>query len=261
MEQQKVLWIIFSVTLFLVVVVVVGFVWFLPPEEGEPDVAATAAGSEAEREVFDPIVWVRDDEDVPGIQEKADEAASEGEKDLLLIYGEAADQPAEDAPSEEGDADLKVVEQPVGRMTPRAVAEGAPERTPGSAQEQVSDQAAAKAREQRVETSAEKAAAAVTPSAKTAAAAPRAERVTHYWIQAGSFQTQSRAERTQAELADRGWNTRIFSHDVEGEVYFRVRLGPFDTKGEAGKFLDWITDIEPFKQSYISEVYTTRRIN
>ncbi len=265
MEQQKVLWIIFSVTLFLVVVVVVGFVWFLPPEEGEPDVAATAAGSEAEREVFDPIVWVRDDEDVPGMQEKDDAAASQGGKDLLLIYGEADEQPAEETEPADGDSGLRVVEERSEGTAPGTASGVVQGRVAGRVTEPVSDQVAAITQEQRGETTAKRATPSVTRPAKATAAAPRSEpaseRITHYWIQAGSFQSQSRAEQTQAELADRGWNTRIISREVGGEVYFRVRLGPFETKDEAGKFLGWITDIESFESSYISEVYTTRRIN
>ena len=77
----------------------------------------------------------------------------------------------------------------------------------------------------------------------------------------GSYRSQARAEQTQADLAERGWDTRIISRDVDGEVFFRVRFGPFETKDEAGKFLDWITDIDTFKSSYISEVYSTRTIN
>lgn len=251
MEQQKVLWIIFSVTLFLVVVVVVGFIWFLPPEDDrEPDIMAETAGVEAGSEVFDPIVWVREDEEIPGVSEEAKSETEIEEGDLLLVYGEAEQKPetnTSDEPQKKEIAGVRVVQPQVERVIPETavtVQERAPART-SPVQVQTSEpQTTVKA-----------------PVKTVQASAPKTERVTHYWIQAGSFQTQSRAEQTQHQLAERGWDTRIISRDVNGQVFFRVRLGPFETKDEAGKFLDWITDIDSFESSYISEVYTTRTIN
>jgi len=40
-----------------------------------------------------------------------------------------------------------------------------------------------------------------------------------------------------------------------------VRLGPYESKAEAEKFLAWLKDLESFKSSYISQVYSTRTIN
>jgi cell division protein FtsN len=85
--------------------------------------------------------------------------------------------------------------------------------------------------------------------------------VTQYWIQAGSFASRSRAEQTQTALSDKGINARLTSVDVSGTTFFRVRIGPYDAKPEAEKFLDWIKEIDTFGSSYISEVYTTRTVN
>ena len=254
MEQQKVLWIVFSVTLFLVVVVVVGFVWFLPSEK-ESETGELTAGAEPSAKVFDPIVWVRDDEEVPGMSEEADagETTEEAEGDLLLVYGETSTQVEAPVTSfideNGGGAGVRVVKTPPPAVTPAvripttptaiAVPSASPRLEPEIADMRITE----------VRSSAVK----VEP--------PATERITQYWIQAGSFQSQSRAEQTQSKLAEKGWNTRIISRDISGEIYFRVRLGPFDTKGEAGKFLDWITDIDSFESSYISQVYTTRAIN
>ena len=233
MEQQKVLWIIFSVTLFLVVVVVVGFVWFLPPEsDGEAESGQVIAGAEPST-VFDPIIWVREDEEVPGMSE---EAVDDADADILLVYGETEEAEDEDAaapetataPEEESTVTVVEMPQPVS-TPPQTTTAPAPRAAP--------------------------------PATKTVAPEPRTVRVTQYWIQAGSFTSQSRAEETQTMLAEKGWNTRVISRDVNGQIFFRVRLGPFETKSEANKFLDWITDIESFESSYISQVYTTRTIN
>ncbi len=252
MEQQKVLWIVFSVTLFLVVVVVVGFVWFLPPEK-ESKPGELTAGAEPSGRVFDPIVWVRDDEDVPGMSEEVDtgEGTEEVEGDLLLVYGETATQveaAASNADRENGAATgVRVV-----KTTPPAALQVVTAPITAIALSPVTSRAAPGATDVKI---------TETRSSPVKTETPTTEQVTQYWIQAGSFQSQSRAEQTQSKLAEKGWNTRIISRDVSGEVYFRVRLGPFYTKGEAGKFLGWITDIDSFESSYISQVYTTRAIN
>lgn len=248
MEQQKVLWIIFSVTLFLVVVVVVGFVWFLPSEgDGEPHAAGTAADGQTAAQVFDPIVWVRGDKEVPRMREDAAEPVESAAEDLLLVYGEARRQP---------ESVLQLV-TPDRERIPVTVSETPPGKTdlPALGPEKT---IAARPAEAPAEPR-----AVVKPAATPAVAKPepRPVRVTQYWIQAGSFQSQIRAEQAQAALAEKGWHTRITSRDVDGEVFFRVRLGPFETNGEAKKFLEWISGIDSFESSYISEVYTTRPIN
>ena len=90
---------------------------------------------------------------------------------------------------------------------------------------------------------------------------PRSVRVTLFWIQAGSYLSRSRAEEANVSLAKAGVTGRITSVNVSGETYFRVRIGPYEAKAEADKFLTWLKDIESFEGSYISEVYTTKTVN
>ena len=87
MEKQKTLWIIFSVTLFLVVVVVVGFIWVMPRDGEEADdglLTADLRGPDS-GDTYDPIQWVRQSVVVPGIDEKTEESP---EDDMLLVIGE-----------------------------------------------------------------------------------------------------------------------------------------------------------------------------
>ncbi|MFW6387745.1 MAG: SPOR domain-containing protein, partial [bacterium] len=35
---------------------------------------------------------------------------------------------------------------------------------------------------------------------------------------------------------------------------YRVRVGPYDNRNEAQKFLSWIQELEGFEQSYVSLV-------
>ncbi|MAG13028.1 MAG: hypothetical protein CMN78_00340 [Spirochaetales bacterium] len=242
MEHQKVLWIIFSVTLFFLVVVVVGFIWLLPPEEGGDDgISRLARRPDSAVDQLDPIEWVRESTEVPGISPAEIETEESG--DLLLVYGEN-----EDAKTDEGLADPTPVaqkEDTEDSVKVAVVVEDRPVRTSPTVAVQTQRQ--------------EPLVVKVVP--KAAPLTPKTVHVTQYWIQAGSFKSRSRAENTQGFLAERGWNTRIISRDVADDTFFRIRVGPYESEGEAEKFLGWIKDLETFESSYISQVYTTQLVN
>jgi len=258
MEQQKVLWIFFSVTLFLLVVVVVGFVWFLPSDD-TPDAVAEADDSlRAAGSVLDPILWVRDSNEIPGILEE--EPAAEGEEkpaDQLIVYGTADEGSNEDSAKPAKGVTVETAASDTAAAP--AGSDSAATETAASVTIPVVKTAPEVSPAPAVSTAA-RTVSAPKPAAATAAA-PKTVRVTQYWIQAGSFKSQDRAERTQVVLAEKGWHTRIVSRDVSGDTYFRVRLGPYENEPEAKKFLGWIRDIDSFETSYISEVYTSRAIN
>ncbi len=242
MDNQKILWIVFSITLFLLVVVVVGFIWFLPPEDGEANTAIAGAGVVAESvgDRFDPIEWARGTTAVPGISETAESGSEEGEN-LLLVIGAAEQATPSGTTAPSGQQQKISGETSPGPTTIRLAPSSAPPKpasTPAVAQP-----------------------TAARPVRSQPAAKPRSVRVTQYWIQAGSFESRTRAEQTQQVLRDRGFNGRITSVDVSGSRYYRVRIGPYDSKAEAEKFLAWIKEIDSFDSSYISEVYTTRTVN
>jgi cell division protein FtsN len=253
MEQQKILWVIFSVTLFFLVVVVVGFVWFLPSETRTTDDPQVVSETTESAAILDPIVWVRDDGEAPGLTDEPETQAEEtADGDLLLVYGEA------DAPttatgvaagataerSQGADSDIEVIEtRSVARLRSNA---------PTSAAVDTSDirpsQTAARAPSPAV--------AKPIPAPQ-----PKTVRTTQYWIQAGSYRSQSRAEETRTNLSKKGWDGRIVTRDVSGDLFYRVRLGPYETEAEAEKFLEWIRDIDSFESSYVSQVYSSRTVN
>ena len=241
MEQQKTLWIIFSVTLFLLIVVAVGFIWFLPP-----DVTPLADAETAKQAVtdptggYDPIEWVREDEKVPGLEESEGvEGGNEGD-DILIVYGES-DREVTDT---EGTASTEGIKPSPAENVIR-VAEPT---TPRTSVVVVPRQTAPTPR-------------VATPPTAAVTTPPRNVNVTQYWIQAGAYKSRARAESAQESLSSEGWSARIISRDVDSETFFRVRIGPYDNKGEAEKFLGWIKGIDSFESSYISQVYTSRRVN
>jgi cell division protein FtsN len=71
------------------------------------------------------------------------------------------------------------------------------------------------------------AAAPATPAVEAARPAPAGS----YLLQVGSFKRAADAERMKAELALLGISTRVESVTIKnGEVYHRVRTGPFQGK-------------------------------
>jgi len=60
--------------------------------------------------------------------------------------------------------------------------------------------------------------------------------VERYWLQAGSFASESEAENLKARLAFAGWEAAIQSATLPDKgVRFRVRLGPYDNTDELGR--------------------------
>lgn len=238
MEQQKVLWIVFSVTLFLLVVVTVGFIWFLPPDTSPLATGEGASKEEAridsQGSVYDPIEWVREQEEVPGLVEAP---AEDGSDDIFIVYGE----------SDGSEEEARIASDTVSTKA-------------GDVETGIQEILVATPRQERpaVVSAPMTTVRTTTP---VAPATPKSVRVTQYWIQAGSYKSRSRAENASVMLSEKGWSARIISREVGAETYFRVRIGPYDNQGEAEKFLDWIKGIESFNSSYISQVYTTRMVN
>jgi cell division protein FtsN len=84
--------------------------------------------------------------------------------------------------------------------------------------------------------------------------------VTEYWIQAGSYTSSSRAQEVAQALEDQGLVSKITTRAMSGKTYYRVRIGPYQSKPEAEKFLEWVKAVKGFESSYISMVYTKRRV-
>ena len=249
MEQQKVLWIIFSVALFVLVIVSVSVIWFLPEETGvsKAETAGSTRGTAGTGPAYDPVQWVRGTESVPELEPDG----SEEDDGIFIVYGdaetEAAAEPketvtpppaADTASGETGGSRPAVV--PSGAESPTAPA--APSRTPSAA----------------APTSAPTAAPVVRSAAP---AAPKAVKVTEYWIQAGSYRTKSRAQDAQAALKERSVSSRITTKEIEGDTFYRVRIGPYENREEAQKFLISVKNIKSFEGSYISQVSVQRTAN
>ena len=217
MERQKILLVILSVSLLLVVVLAGGLYFFRPPA-GE-DVQEEGGVSSLANVDFDPFMFVQGDKEPLSLE--PDEEPLEVEIFVGFDEGESASSPPTAGPKTTSPT------APVRQPTP-AVREPAPSPQKAPASE-----------------------AAPTPAADK----PKTVAVEEYWIQAGSYKSRTRAEGFRERLAEAGLTARITTRAVGGEMFFRVRIGPFANKGEADKFLSWIKRIEGLGSSYVSVVY------
>lgn len=74
--------------------------------------------------------------------------------------------------------------------------------------------------------------AAESKAATAAPAASSAEGFS-YFVQAGAFRNQAEADAQRAKLAMMGWEARVSEREQNGRAVFRVRVGPFNKRGDA----------------------------
>ncbi len=243
MEQKKLLWIIFSATLFLLVVVGAGIIWLYPQPEEQPVAAAEGTDAREAGAEFDPVEWVRSDQKSPGLEERPEK---EEDENFVVVYGES-DQKDQTQPiikPEEADSAKKMGESKSDELTDQSTkaqkSTSATQPKPASA-EKPKPRPSMKPKTQQTETT-------------------RTVRTTEFWIQTGSYTSRTRADNIKAELDRLGFTGRIMSKDVDGTLYYRVRIGPYEKKEEAQKFLTWVKAKEQFSNSYISQVYRNKTI-
>lgn len=228
MEDKKTLWIILGIGVCVLVVAAVGFFWFLPDDgsiassEGEtPAVQTGKAG-------FDPVEWVRNSEDFPGLEQKEEQPEEFVVISDELIYGIPEEKTESSIETESVGEDKEITLETVRPVVEKAVVE-------------INPAAVQRVRPRPQETVVKKATAR-----------------TEYWIQAGSFSSLQKARDVKNKLNNMGTVSTVSTTNVNGTNFYRVRLGPYTEKPEAEKFLDWIKDVDGFGGSYISEVYVTK---
>lgn len=81
-----------------------------------------------------------------------------------------------------------------------------------------------------------------------------------YWIQAGSYIDRHKADILNGFLMEKGLPGRISTKSIDGNTYYRVRIGPYTRKKEADKFLIWVKALNGLETSYISEVSIKKKV-
>ncbi|MDC7227944.1 MAG: SPOR domain-containing protein [Spirochaetales bacterium] len=236
MEDRKTLWIIIGIGVCVIVVVAVGFFWFLPTEQSINTAGETGGAVNTGSAGFDAVEWVRQDDTFPGLEEP-----EENTEEFVVV----ADELVYGLPENETETETETETAETPQAEGGTITLEIPESEPVKEVPVVDIQPAAPVKTAAVEKPA-------VPDAK------KAEKITEYWIQAGSFSTLSKASDVKARLTENGASSTISTTNVNGTDYYRVRLGPYADQNEADKFLSWIKAVKGFEGSYISEVYVTR---
>jgi cell division protein FtsN len=223
MENQKLIWIILSITVAAIIVLLGGLV--LLKDENLTAQTAENAGINnpmsrinAESYAFD---YTRENYPLSGLEPTLEEENINSQE---LVIGEAEDT------HKQQEAGVPAGENKAETVKPKA----SPPKT-------------------------ENKNTSYAPAASTTSSKTRTVLVKEYWIQAGSYQDRSKAELLNDTLTAKGLPGRILTRDVNGETFFRVRIGPYSIKQEAEKFLTWIKALKGLENSYISEVAVKRK--
>ncbi len=228
MEKQKVFWVVLAVSVFVVVVLIVGVLLLRQHPAGAPRATVTPMNGtgtqvyEYQREA--PLTQ-------PSTGPQAGTPPAGDQQTLHFYIGEGAPS----TPATPGTA-------PAAPGTPAAPASpSAPGTSAGAA---VPAPAAVTPA----------AAPAARPKATRPAVSAAAPKKAQYWIQAGAYKSQTRAEELAAMLEGKGLSSRVFSYVSRNETWYRVRVGPYTNRGEAGKFLSLVKQVQGLETSYISLV-------
>jgi len=106
--------------------------------------------------------------------------------------------------------------------------------------------------------------AATTPAARQtttntrpAAPATTTRAINDFWVQTGAFSSMVRAEDAKEALASKGLTSIIETRIVNGQTFYRVRLGPYTSQNEANHWLEIVKIIDGFGESQVRQ--TTRQ--
>ena len=259
MEKQKIFWVVLSVSVFVVIVLVVG-VYLL---RQKPQAVSTPPGAINPITGPGPQIFEYSPEK-PQAQTGTGTEQKPGEPQTMHFYIGDGEKPPAGTPPAAG--------QNPPAVTPPAVSPPAVQ-PPIAARPPVAAQPPAAAQQPLVRKPAATPPAAAHP--RVAAAVPRKpapavkaavkprqpRRAVDYWIQTGSYKSQSKADELVATLADKGLSGKVFSFDAAGGTFYRVRIGPYTNTGEADKFLSIVKQIQGLESSFVSQVGGLRNVN
>jgi DedD protein len=89
----------------------------------------------------------------------------------------------------------------------------------------------------------------------TAAVRPAvpAKTINDFWVQTGAFSAIIRAEDAREVLSDKGITSIIENREIDGRIWYRVRLGPYTSEKEANHWLEIVKLIDGFNDSQIRQ--------
>lgn len=271
MEQKKILWVILSVSLFVLIIFGIALFLYSPSRNSA---AALAGGETIPYETagtpapgYDPDLWARDPDKVAGLDTTAPAASGNiinlNNVNIMSTDRQARNLDVSDLTAQAGDTEAaaglpKELAEQIG-IEPDSEVQPEPasvKKEASSTQVQPAVQAQA-----RVTIAKQTAAASVSVKPKVQAPAkPKASAPvvqTLYWVQAASLANRINAERARDTLAAQHMKVEIFTKETAAGLTHRVRVGPFNNNTEAKYWLNSIQKIQGFENSYISEEKVT----
>ena len=271
MEQKKILWVILSVSLFVLIIFGIALFLYSPSRNSA---TALAGGETVPYETtttsanVDPDLWARDPDRVAGLDRNAPAAAGNiinlNNLNIISTDGQSGQTngiDVSDLTVQAGDADVSGLPKDLAAQIGIDTAPEQLEEQPVSAKKEeapIQPQAAVAVQTQPksvVEKKPAQASASITikPKAKTPAkpAAPQVQ--TLYWVQTASLASRINAERARDKLAAQHMKVEIFTKETSSGLTHRVRVGPFTNNTEAKYWLNSIKKIEGFEKSYVTE--------
>ncbi|MBI9100334.1 MAG: SPOR domain-containing protein [Spirochaetaceae bacterium] len=235
-EQSRVLWIVLSALTVIAIVIAAGIFFFFPSTDdtaGQP--LLSSLNQEKTGRDFDPIEYVRNADGYPEMvdPEIAEEDFSVNSSDEI--------------------------------QTPAITAEGMNPTVVETEETSVTDETNVTEETNVIEVPAP--AVAVKPKENQEPPVPVVKKqqtmkvsVTVYWIQVGSYNDMTKAEEVRDYLQTQNISSEIQTKSVSGKTYFRVRIGAFQTKGEADRFLDPIKTMKNFEESYVVQTTMVKEV-
>jgi len=112
------------------------------------------------------------------------------------------------------------------------------------------------------QTNTQKTATAVKPAATakkstSAKSNAHAKTINDFWVQTGAFSAQVRAEDAREALAAKGITSIVENREINGKIWYRVRLGPYTSEREANHWLEIVKLIDGFNDSQIRQTVRT----
>ena len=268
MEQKKILWVILSVSLFVLIIFGIALFLYAPSrnstvaQSGGETIPYEATASTAQN--VDPDLWVRDPGTVAALDTNAPAASGNiinlNNLNIISTDGQARNIDVSDLTAQTGETETtglpKELAEQIGIET-----EPEPRVEQPIAKEEPRDQAAPKpAAKPQAKPSVERKSTA-SASVKVTVQKPKKPTQpvvqTLYWVQAASLANRINAERARDKLAAQHMKVEIFTKETNAGLTHRVRVGPFSNNTEAKYWLNSIQKIQGFEKSYITEEKVT----
>jgi DedD protein len=237
MEKKKLLLVTVSVGVFLVIVVGAAILVFSAKEPVSVTESRYVPGIAGSRSATTDASSLLGSEELRGLQDP--QAASPIQENIITLGTES---PA----AEDGSGTVISIARPQAAAVPDTVSEQPAIKPQGQSSPRPVQPV------QRTPISA-------APAAKPAASvAPPKKTYNDFWVQAGSFSTRDRADGVKKNLDDKGIATIITNQQINGQTFYRVRIGPYTSRNEADYWLAMIKSIDGFESSQVWESQSKR---